>query len=59
MLKNAVLLDMAQSYGNGRMRKLLQIAEVRKDLEETRSRMMLPAASVVVSSNGNGDERSA
>lgn len=54
MLKSGALLEMAHSRGNGRVRKLLQLAEVRQDLDEVRKRVALPAAPVAALVDNNG-----
>ena len=53
MLKSGILIEMVQNQGNGKVKKLLQIAEVRQDLDEVRKQVALPAAPVAISANGN------
>lgn len=52
MLKTGFLLDMASNSGNGKIRKMMQLAEVRYDLDETRKLIALPAGTP---ENGDGE----
>lgn len=44
MLKSGILLDMVNKTGDVKIRKMLQVAEVKQELDDARKRIALPPA---------------